>query len=825
VPAGDGVRYVVDVPAGATFISLEERSGDTRRAWRLPISERRWHPALDEAARLRTTAGSAQAEAAVQKALPELEPELAMRARALIARLRLQDGKIDEAVTGLTATASAAKAAGRLSDWLADSGALVHILTFYKHDLAGARARLDEVAAASNLPADSEAVRLSMEARFSAEAGDLRGALRSFRAAEEVARHLGDARLARGTKGEVAGLLTRIGRAEEGFAAARAVVDETGGNDTDEPPCNVAAEHHNLAWIASVVARRPAASAADPAPLFARARAAYGNCPNREQYRHLILDEALFALGVPDLKTAAARIDELRALATGRSVALSVWQAELEGRLALAQGKSAPAATAFARAAALASAAALTDRELDAETGLGRAMLIAGKRAAAVAPLERAERLLDRLLITVPLGEGRDAYVEARDESARFLVGALLELGRPQDAFEAARRARSRVLRATAFAEQVAGLNPARRSRWVSALGAYRAARARLEEEAANDWQLSEQALAAARERRRAQEAAVRASLDDAYRVLMGSEAGDKQPDALPSPAADEAFVLLFPGATHWIAFVARASSVRPFTLPAAITKPIDDPKSWVSALGPALAGVRRIRLLPYGAAGGVDFHALSWAGEPAPVFTYGLDLPRRSAGRSTAPASALLVGNPAGDLPAAKREVEEVRTLLPGWQLAALLTDEATRAAILERLPTQRLFHYAGHGAFAGTEGLESSLNTARGERILATDILALPMVPSLVVLSSCDAAKASLVGGASLGLAQAFALAGASAVVAPSRPVRDDTALAVVTAFYRELSRAPTFDPPRALQGAQAEVRRTAPSSDWASFRVFVP
>jgi CHAT domain-containing protein len=92
-------------------------------------------------------------------------------------------------------------------------------------------------------------------------------------------------------------------------------------------------------------------------------------------------------------------------------------------------------------------------------------------------------------------------------------------------------------------------------------------------------------------------------------------------------------------------------------------------------------------------------------------------------------------------------------------------------------------------------------------------------------VVLSACDAARASLAGGASLGLAQAFALAGATAVVAPARPVRDDTALALVTTFYRELSTSPSFDPARALQAAQAEVRRTAPQSDWASFRVIVP
>src|SRR5205814_4896797 len=120
--------------------------------WRLPIGERRCHPAIDEAARLRATASSDAAERFVLAALPALDPELAGRGRALYARLRLQRGDPDRAVALLGETRQAARAAGRLSDWAEDTLALVHALTFYKHQLAAARALLDEVAAAE-LPA------------------------------------------------------------------------------------------------------------------------------------------------------------------------------------------------------------------------------------------------------------------------------------------------------------------------------------------------------------------------------------------------------------------------------------------------------------------------------------------------------------------------------------------------------------------------------------------------------------------------------------------------------------------------------------------------
>ena len=154
---------------------------------------------------------------------------------------------------------------------------------------------------------------------------------------------------------------------------------------------------------------------------------------------------------------------------------------------------------------------------------------------------------------------------------------------------------------------------------------------------------------------------------------------------------------------------------------------------------------------------------------------------------------------------------------------------DQATPAALLARLPEVSLFHYAGHGARAGVEGLGSHLRLAGDRQLLATDVLALGQAPALVVLSACDTARTADDRAEALGLAQAFLLAGARAVVAPTRPVDDAVALAIVTEFYREFEgkTAPglAFDPGKALQAAQRAVRLGNPSSDWASFRVLVP
>jgi CHAT domain-containing protein len=249
------------------------------------------------------------------------------------------------------------------------------------------------------------------------------------------------------------------------------------------------------------------------------------------------------------------------------------------------------------------------------------------------------------------------------------------------------------------------------------------------------------------------------------------------------------------------------------------------------AAIAADLEGVERVRLLPPGPLGQVDFHALVIGDRPFGeryVVEYGLDLDRAPP-PAPARARALLIGAPTGDLPAARAELDVVAGRLPGWQRDMPAVDQATPAVLLARLPEVSLFHYAGHGARAGVEGLGSHLRLAGDRQLLATDVLALGQAPGLVVLSACDTARTADDRAEALGLAQAFVLAGARAVVAPTRPVDDAVALAIVTEFYREFQgkTAPglSFDPGKALQAAQRAVRLGNPSSDWASFRVLVP
>jgi CHAT domain-containing protein len=133
-------------------------------------------------------------------------------------------------------------------------------------------------------------------------------------------------------------------------------------------------------------------------------------------------------------------------------------------------------------------------------------------------------------------------------------------------------------------------------------------------------------------------------------------------------------------------------------------------------------------------------------------------------------------------------------------------------------------LFHYAGHGRRAGLEGFESALRLAEATRLYVGDILSLARAPARVVLSACEGARTPDQDGG-LSIAHAFVAAGASAVIAATRPVEDEAAHALIAALYRQGIGALATDAAAALRSAQLAGAKLAAGSDAAGFRVLVP
>ncbi|MEM1182963.1 MAG: CHAT domain-containing protein, partial [Acidobacteriota bacterium] len=158
-------------------------------------------------------------------------------------------------------------------------------------------------------------------------------------------------------------------------------------------------------------------------------------------------------------------------------------------------------------------------------------------------------------------------------------------------------------------------------------------------------------------------------------------------------------------------------------------------------------------------------------------------------------------------------------------WSARRLEGHAATGSALRKWLPRADLFHYAGHGRFAGRGGGESALPLAGDSRLTVADILALERAPRHVVLSACETAKSTPGGQVEsvTGLAQAFLTAGSRSVVAAVRPVEDRTAAALVRRYYAAFLAGAS--PPEALRQAQLDLMAQDPTADWASFRLLEP
>jgi hypothetical protein len=503
---------------------------------------------------------------------------------------------------------------------------------------------------------------------------------------------------------------------------------------------------------------------------------------------------------------------------------------DLEARILLAQHEPAKALLRFDEERALARAGLLLDGEWSALVGRAEALEALERRADAVSALLAAEELLDRAMLLVPLGEGRGAWAADRSKSARAAVELLVGLGRTTEAARVARRSRTRVLAGVERALRIELLGAADRTRWEAAVKAYRSAREATDAEAADDWKLPADALARTTEARKEREKAVRVALEGAMAVLTHAPRdGGEEPIA---PGDLE--LVIHPGRKDWIAFTADATKTTSHRVPAPSSAPDVLAAALFDPIAPRILAARRVRVRAYGAWRPVDVHALAFNG--APLFEQvAVDYPLGLRSGATGAASegafdrrALVVGDPSGNLAGARAEAALVAKALQGRMPSKLLVHtEATSRAVAADLARAGLFHYAGHGIFAGADGWSSSLPLADGGHLDVGDLLALAAAPRKAVLLGCDAARTDA-ESEGIGLAQALVTAGTEEVFAPARVLSDTLAAKVAEALYAGSAADATCD--LGASGTLAAAARTAlkrvreqdPSADWAAFRV---
>ncbi|KAK3752311.1 hypothetical protein QZH41_001498 [Actinostola sp. cb2023] len=160
-----------------------------------------------------------------------------------------------------------------------------------------------------------------------------------------------------------------------------------------------------------------------------------------------------------------------------------------------------------------------------------------------------------------------------------------------------------------------------------------------------------------------------------------------------------------------------------------------------------------------------------------------------------------LIIGDPTNDeipelidLPGSRKEAERIAELIGG--VHPLIGRQATKSAVLERLPEVCIVHLACHICLSksviilapndDTEGapIDEDAYLLKGEEVMKTKVRA-----RLVVLSGCNSGRGKVSAEGVVGIARAFLAAGACAVLVSRWKVDDNTTCEFMETFYTYL------------------------------------
>ena len=137
-----------------------------------------------------------------------------------------------------------------------------------------------------------------------------------------------------------------------------------------------------------------------------------------------------------------------------------------------------------------------------------------------------------------------------------------------------------------------------------------------------------------------------------------------------------------------------------------------------------------------------------------------------------------VIIANPDGSLKDAALEGDLLREQLQMTGEVDLLNTNVSVNEACELMSSRDIFHFAGHSTATGLRFCDRDLT--------ADDIAALPTVPRMVFLNSCDSGGLRAWSDVSQSIVRAFLQAGSRAVVAASSPIASDHAATCARHFY---------------------------------------
>ena len=827
VPVLGGRRFVQRIERLPATLVVRQSGADPDvppAEWTLSVVAAPAVPAaLQESDDLRARGEFARSRALLESLATD--PDAATRAEALggLARIGVAEGRYDEAAALFRRSIALRREAGAVTSEIADRYALAYVAN-NQGDYAGVRAVLAPIAEIASLDPTEAALGAYYAGLAAHGTSDHRRAVRLFQSALDEAERLEVSQVWASSAEMQIATLSALGRSAE----AGALLAVLRARIPDGPVCPRA----DALDLAGRLTAELGESSREAGGLLGAAAELYRTrCkkPRRQAYNLALL--GMLAVRDGEVARAETLLSASRAAHASPGLPLQLAQRELAAAAALRAGRTRDAELEFRRLELTASRHDDPETEWRALVGRATALEDEGRLQDAAAAWASAEDVLDRLHLKAPIGGGHASFLRRHEESASRLVDLLLRLGRAGEASLAAHRSRARALSALAWAVKLDGATDEARSRWYAALSAYH--RHREEERSAEEdaWGLSGDKLDAYAARRRRAGDKARRLLDEALAGLGPAVAGLAAP---PAVAEGELILSFHPVVDGWVGFARHARGVAARRLGAVDVEAAPDrlARDLLAPFARQLDRAARLSLAPFGALDAVDIHALPWRGRPLAaalpvVYRVGAE---RAAPVARGSRREALVVDPSGRLRMTREEASIAAAALTarGWAVRRLESSAATHSSLEAALGARPAwFHYSGHARYAGMDGWESELGGEDEPLLTVGDIIALPRAPDRVVLAGCETAGSGRTdaGPVGLGLAHAFVLAGASWVVATTRPVRDADAHAVVRELYARLDDLDADAAAAALRDAQRAVSEDEPGRDWASFRVFVP
>ncbi len=837
-----GWSVQVEVPLAASELGV--RVVPTGAVWKLPLEATQATPMVD-ALELALPPENAPDRVAYESALAKLEalsPRMTDYERVEAGRTRMLIlQKLDRVAAAIEAgyrSLDEALRVGRPGEAIAIAEVLIYLL-HQQGDAAGVELLLELEGSYLPLIADAmPRIRWHYYRGMQANAsGDPRAALDELEAAENGARRLGLANDELAAASLRAPLLAWLGR----HAERARVIDRIIVLTTESPRAERcrSANYLNSAGWALLLARAHSSEPDEAERLFERSLAFYsheGGCDvggDPTWTRNALETQINYTLEAV-IRSDWGRAEERERAIDEHTLQPSQlrWLRYIRAELALGRGE--------ASAALLGTNGEQRDDPLLAWQSLvvrGRALEALGDDDQALAEYRKAEDLLDSVVVSLGVDQGREGLTAGMHSSAMHAIRLLLKRRDTRGAVTVARRSRARALRPVGRAAAIAAMLPEERRVWEAERLRYEEMSRSVERDLSGLSRLPQDERDEVLRRVEGERRAMRKHLDKAYDVIASSSL-TRAPETLPD--ADGLWLLYHPLPVGWAGFAITRSETRGVELGELGAQPSAQQLGdfLLAPFTTAIQSAGRVDILAMGGLDDVQFQALPWQGstilDRVPI-AYRLDLassPRNDP--ITDRPKALVVADPAieggglGVLVEAGRESDLVDAALTrtGWRVTSLRGADATHARVLESLGDAEWLHFSGHNSSAG--GWDSLLPLAGEARLDLRQILALPRVPRYVVLSACKTGAIDTVHAAGgQHLAGAFLLAGADWVIATAADVPDRVAVTIAEALYDELASQGPADGPRLLQravlalGDEGESRTVAR----AAYRAWVP